>query len=206
MVVVHGEGKARLADVEHGGPGPLVSGLIAQGKAVLTIDAFLIGEHHAPGALTERVREGRFMDTFQPTDMGYRVQDVLTALAYLRSRRDMTGTVDLVGLGDGGVWCLFAGAIDGGVRNTLVDANGFDADNDAAWIARHYAPCIRSVGDIDTAAALLAPKRLAIWDAPDSFADGIRDRYAAIEPGALRIEREAPTVVAMLDALQGTPR
>ncbi|NIA15012.1 MAG: hypothetical protein GWP08_13145 [Nitrospiraceae bacterium] len=203
VLVVHGDGKAQLADVEHGGPGPLVSGLIAQGKAVLVIDAFLIGEHHAPGAVTKRVREGRFMDTFQPTDTGYRVQDVLTALAYLRSRRDMTGTIDVIGLGDGGVWCLLAGAIDGGVRKTLVDANGFDADDDAAWVARHYTPCIRSVGDIDTAAALLAPKGLAIWNAPESFIDGIRDRYAAIAPGALHIEPDPPTAAALLAAVQG---
>ena len=204
VVVVHGDGKAQLADVEHGGPGPLVSGLIGQGKAVLTVDAFLIGEHHTPGALTKRLQEGRFMDTFQPTDMGYRVQDVLTALAYLRSRRDMTGMIDLAGLGDGGVWCLLAAAIDGDVSKTLIDANGFDAGNDAAWVARQYAPCIRSVGDIDTAAALLAPKGLAVWNAPDSFIDGIRDRYAAIAPGALRIESDTPTVAALLDALQGT--
>lgn len=154
VLLVHGEGKAALADLAQGRPGPLVRTLIARGFAVLCIDTFLIGEHHAPAARTERLQIGRFMDTFQPTDMGYRVQDVLTASAFLQARGDLSGTVHFVGIDDGGVWCLLAGAIDQFVRTTVADLSGFDPEDDQAWVDRFYIPCIRAVGDVRTAAAL----------------------------------------------------
>lgn len=164
VLLVHGAGKAALADAEKGGPGPLVAGLISQGKAVLCIDVFLIGEHHAPDKITERVRVGRFMDTFQPTDTGYRVQDVVTALAFLRARRDLTGNIGLCGLREAGIWCLFAAAIDGKTGPVVVDLNRFPVDDDQAWIDTYYVPCIRSVGDVRTAAALIAPRPLVVMN------------------------------------------
>lgn len=165
VLVVHGEGKAALADQQRGGPGPLVAGLIAQGKAVLCIDAFLLGDHQSPLERTKRHVAGRFMDTFEPTDTGCRIQDVMTALAFLRARRDLTGRIDLVGIGDGGVWCLFASAMDGDVARTVVDLNGFDPEDDEAWVERFYIPCIRSIGDVRTAAALIAPRALSVFRA-----------------------------------------
>lgn len=162
VLVVHDEGKAALAEPSGQGPGALVAGLIAQGKAVLCIDAFLTGEYHSPQALTERHRVGKFMDTFQPTDTGYRVQDVLTATAFLKARRDLTGTVDIVGLGQAGVWALFASAIERAPDAvSIIDWNQFDPSNDQAWVDQYYVPCIRSVGDVKTALAQLDPARVA---------------------------------------------
>ena len=149
----------------HGGPGALVQSLIDAGKAVLCIDTFLTGEHHAPGKCTERMRVGDFMDTFQPTDTGCRVQDILTAMAFLRARRDLTEDIALAGLGDAGVWALLAAAIDGDLSRVLADFNGFNPDDDKQWVERHYIPCIRSVGDIQTALALTAPIPVTLMDA-----------------------------------------
>ncbi len=161
VLVVHGEGKAALADPSGLGTGPLVAGLIAQGKAVLCIDAFLTGEYHSPKALTERRRVGRFMDTFQPTDTGYRVQDVLTATAFLRARRDLTGSVDVIGLGQAGLWTLFASAIEKAPGSiNVIDWNQFDPTKDQAWLDQYYVPCIRSIGGVQTALAQLDPARL----------------------------------------------
>jgi len=191
VLVVHGQGKAALADLEHGAPGPLVAGLMAQGKAVMVIDAFLIGEHHAPQRRTRRATVGSFADTFQPTDTAYRVQDVLTALAYLRFRRDLSDTVDLVGLGEGGMWCLLASAVDGRTQRTIVDANRFDPDDDRAWVDTYYVPCIRSIGDVDTAAALIAPRSLVLYNAPPPFTDGIQAVYTAVEAATLVVQEES---------------
>lgn len=94
------------------------------------------------------------MDTFQPTDTGYRVQDVVTAAAFLRARRDLTGTITVAGLDGAGVWALFASAVDGSLDGTIADFGDFDATSDEAWVDRYYVPCIRSIGDIRTAAAL----------------------------------------------------
>ncbi len=165
VLLVHSDGKACFANKIHGGPGALVQSLIDAGKAVLCIDTFLTGEHHAPGKRMERMRVGDFMDTFQPTDTGYRVQDILTAMAFLRARRDLTENIALAGLGDAGVWALLAAAIDGDLSRVLVDFNGFNPDDDKQWVERHYIPCIRSVGDIQTALALIAPIPVTLMDA-----------------------------------------
>ncbi|MFP4502976.1 MAG: alpha/beta hydrolase family protein [Candidatus Hydrogenedentota bacterium] len=165
VAVVHGEGKAALADVAKGAPGALVSGLIAQGKAVLLIDAFLIGEHHAPAERTVRHSPGKYLHTFQPSNTAHRIQDVLTGIGWLRARRDMTGTVDSIGLADGGVWVLFASAIDRNVRTTVVDFNGFDPANDEAWEQKFFIPCVRAVGDVRTAAVLVHPRELVVANA-----------------------------------------
>lgn len=175
VLVVHGAGKAALANLEAGGPGPLVQGLIDQGKAVLCIDAFLLGEHHAPDKKTSRLQIGRFMDTFQPTVTGERIQDVLTALAFLRARRDLAPGPQLLGLEEAGLWCLFAGAIDSSVKSTVADLNRFPLDDDAAWVEQYYVPCLRAIGDIRSAAAMIRPDRklLLLNGGPDDSQYGI---------------------------------
>ncbi len=203
VLIVHGQGKAALADLAAGGPGPLVRGLIDAGKAVMAIDTFLVGEHHDPRALTERRRKGNFMDTFQPTNAACRVQDVLTALAYLRFRRDLTDTVSLVGLGQAGLWCLLAGAVDTGVGRAFVDIQGFDANDDAAWVASYYVPCIRSIGDVNTAGALTAPRPLWIANTRDIFnTAGMQAVYSAAGADTFRVSAGMARVDALLAFLR----
>lgn len=156
VLLVHGGGKAALADPA-GGPGARVRELIAAGKAVLLIDAYLTGEHHSPYAET-KAQEGAFHDTFLRTTTAERIQDVLTVLAFLRARRDTTDRIGVEGIGDGGVWCLFAAAIDGNVARVVVDAAGFDAEDDAAWAARFYLPGVRAVGGLDAPLRLLGDR------------------------------------------------
>ncbi|MCP4639942.1 MAG: hypothetical protein GY851_05905 [bacterium] len=156
-VVVHEQGKAALADLEHSAPGPLVRGLLDKGMAVVAIDPFLTGEHHAPGKRARRIKKN-FPDTFVPTTTACRVQDVLTAAAFAKKSAWSTGNVVVAGVGDAGLWCLLAAALDDDMGRVLVDANGFDPDDDTAWVARHQVPCIRGIGDVATAAALIAPR------------------------------------------------
>jgi hypothetical protein len=168
VIVVHGGGKRGLLDADTGKPGPLISGLVGQGKAVLAIDAFLLGEHGLPdaGFVREKPRVGAFsfLDTFQPTDTANRVQDVLTSAAFLRARRDLTGNVKVCGLYGGGLWCLLAAAVDPGIGAVAADMDAFPLDDDAAWVKDNYLPCIRSVGDVRTAAAMIAPRSVALWN------------------------------------------
>ena len=168
VLVVHGEGKAALADFQTGGPGTLIRGLLAKGKAVMTIDTFLKGEYQGAFGHVKRTVVGTFSDTFEPTDTACRIQDVVTALSYLRTRRDLTGVSTLIGLGDGGLWSLFASAIDGQVPNTLVDMNQIDLDDDQVWVNQFYIPGIRALGDVKTASVLIAPRTLRIWNAKAS--------------------------------------
>ncbi len=162
VLLVSGKGKVSYIDASTGAPGPLVASLIGAGKAVLCIDPFLVGEQAGVLKQTKRMRVGGFMDTFQPTDTGYRVQDVITAAAFLRARRDLSNTLDVVGQDEAGVWVLLASAVDGAFATTIADLSNFDRHDDDAWVKRYYVPCIRSVGDVATAAGLIAPHTLYI--------------------------------------------
>lgn len=87
--------------------------------------------------------------------------------------------VDLIGLGRSGIDCLFARAFAGVGGSTIIDADRFDA-GDQAFADRLFVPGIRRVGDIRTAAALIAPGRLTIHNAAKGFpADWIKRAYAA---------------------------
>ena len=183
VLLVHGQGKAALADPAGHGPGPLVEGLISRGKAVLLIDAFLTGEASSPFAAAERYTEGGFMDTFQPTDTGYRVQDILTARAFLRARRDITPRIHVAGLGDAGLWALFAEAIERPSQGkTLIDWNGFNEEDDDAWVAQYYVPCIRSVGDVKLALAGMDPARVSVMNTQGAAAPKVLGPAAHVDP------------------------
>ncbi len=153
VLLAHGRGKDALLDPATGGPGELAAALLKEGVAVLCADLFL------QGGDPPKVRKetGKFMDTFEPTDTAERVQDLLTAAAFLRGPAGLE-VAALAGLKDAGLWCLLAAAMDPAVGRVFADLNGLDLDDDNAWAARHYIPCIRSVGDVRTALALVAPR------------------------------------------------
>ncbi|MCX5772326.1 MAG: hypothetical protein NTZ09_18920 [Candidatus Hydrogenedentes bacterium] len=145
------------------------------------IDAFLIGEHNSPLTGPRPRATGTFPDTFEPTDTACRIQDVITSIEYLRTRRDLSGNTRLIGLGAGGMWCLFAAAVDDHVQRLAMDANRFSNQDDAAWAGEYYVPSIRSLGDVVTAAALVAPRPLIISNTGDAFATGdVESVYAAV--------------------------
>ena len=48
------------------------------------------------------------------------------------------------------------------MTKTYADLGGFDPESDQAWVEQHYIPCIRSVGDVKTASALIAPAPLFV--------------------------------------------
>ncbi|MCC6144321.1 MAG: hypothetical protein IT368_10990, partial [Candidatus Hydrogenedentes bacterium] len=184
VLLLDDDGKAAFTTSEEGAPGPLAEELMAAGKAVLAIDPFIMGETRQ-----NRFKVGTFMDTFQPTDFGYQVQDVLTALAFLRSRRDLTGDIAIVGLGSTGVTAILASAIDGEAPITVADMDGFDFNSDAQWVDRYYTPCIRSIGGLPAAAVQIATRDLYIANspAPLPFANAIEtldtDSLAALLAG-----------------------
>src|SRR5438477_5322879 len=83
---------------------PVVENLIRAGKSVLLVTAFQTGYAVAP-----RNRSEQHFLTFNRSDDANRVQDILTALAYLKQQ----GATDLrvIGLGKASVWVLFAAAV-----------------------------------------------------------------------------------------------
>jgi dienelactone hydrolase len=76
----------------------------AAGRPVLFIDAFQTGTAVAP-----RDRGVRNFLTFNASDDQCRVQDILTALAYLH--RDHPESIELIGMKKAGIWAQFAAAV-----------------------------------------------------------------------------------------------
>lgn len=193
-LVVSDKGRAALINESKGSAGGLVNGLLANGQRVLAIDCFLTGE-----AAGERKRDIKYFTTYNRTDLAERVQDILTAIVYLRARPDVT-RINVVGVGDAGLWCLLACGLTERLGRVAVDTARFDSSSDQVFIDRLFCPCLRAAGDFATAAACIAPTALLIHNTGDKFAtDGIRQVYKA--EGAtdkLRVssDRKAPLGIA----------
>lgn len=183
VLVVHAAGKNAL--MVNGKPGPLLSGLLRNGHEVLAIDCFNTGEHIGPPESADRLTRYKFFDTYNRTDTANRVQDILTALAYLQGRPK----VNLIGIGDAGPWCLLARAFAPGVDRTVIDASGLDTADDNAFMKKLYVPCLRRAGDFRTAAALIAPGKLFIHNTRGRFqTDWTESVYRAADvPSALSV-------------------
>ena len=115
----------------------------------------------------------------------------MTALAYLKSQASVS-TLNLIGLGEAGLWCLLAAGFTD-VEHTVVDANQFDSGNDATYLHTLPIPSIRRVGDFRTAGTLVAPRHLLIHNTNNTFqTDWIADVYRAVGAAdRLRVEAEA---------------
>ena len=104
-------------------------------------------------AVAKRDRSAEYFLTFNRTDDQNRVQDILTALAYMKQE----GAKDLrvVATGKAAVWALFAAAV-AGIPITL-DANpeGF-AGEDQDFLDRFFVPGIQRAGGLEAARRVLA--------------------------------------------------
>ncbi len=119
---------------------------------VLLIDAFQTGAAVAP-----RPERAQYFLTFNKSDDANRVQDILTAIAYVRQQGRTQ--VRLVGLGRAGIWCVFAAAVAPlpiPVRTDLAQFTGTDDD----FIRAFFVPGIQRAG------GLAAARRLVQLEAP----------------------------------------
>ena len=119
----------------------------------------------------------RHFDTYNHTEAGQRVTDIVIAL------RRSPGAV-LVAGGDAAIPALLASAIVP-VRRAIVDVDGFDASDDAAFLDRAYIPGLRRAGDLQTAASM-ARGEVIVHDARDGFrVTGVRLQRDALAPDAI---------------------
>ena len=161
-LIVHPEGTAWVMSSAESLDG-FVRALLNRGGAVMGIDAFQTGR----AKMTSR-RSKRFFTTFNRTDNANRVQDILTALTYLRTTLN-SQQVNLVGMGSAGVWTLFAAAFAEGPLDLVADLDGFVADSDEEFERKFFIPGLRKAGDFRAAAVLLPPGRTLLYHAAPSF-------------------------------------
>ncbi len=128
-------------------PGPLVENLVRDGNAVLLLDCFLTGVAADP--VTAKAREvpfGVYFDTYNRTNLQERVQDLVTAISFIKHHFGVP--VVLSGSGSAGLWALLAAPAANG---TAVDVNHFDLNNNAGLVTDDmYVPCLRHFGDFRT--------------------------------------------------------
>jgi dienelactone hydrolase len=123
---------------------PEVARLLASGRAVLAIDAFQTGSAVAP-----RDRSVSMFLTFNKSDDANRVQDILTALAWLN-----TPGASLIGLGKAAVWCTFAAAVAPQPVDLQADLGAF-AGSDEDYIKEFFVPGIERAGGLQAARTLI---------------------------------------------------
>jgi dienelactone hydrolase len=121
--------------------------LAQAGRGVLLIDAFQAGTAVAPRDQSER----HFL-AFNKTDDANRVQDILTALAFLN--RDH---VRLIGHGKAAVWCLFAAAVSERPVDLAADVSGFSGSDDD-FIHQFFVPGIQRAGGLRAAKLAVAAR------------------------------------------------
>ena len=122
---------------------PEVARLLASGRAVLMIDAFQTGSAVAP-----RDRSVKMFLTFNKSDDANRVQDILTALAWLN-----TPKTRLAGRGKAAVWCLFAAAVSHQPVDLQADLGQFTG-SDEDYAASFFVPGIQRAGGLRAAREL----------------------------------------------------
>lgn len=135
---------------------PAIRQLCQIGQTVLAIDALGVGEHGPAPASGDR-----FFTTYNRTLLAEQVQDVLTALAFLRGQPGIH-RVNLLGEGAMGPVGLLARAMDPDVARAAIDADGFEYAADCDEPADRALPGILRFGGLRAAAALAAPGPLLL--------------------------------------------
>jgi hypothetical protein len=141
-VVVHPDG-AQAARRD-----PAVAELLKAKRPVLLIDTFQTGSAVAP-----RDRSYAIFLGFNQSDDACRVQDILTALAFVHQK--FSGPIDLVGLGKAGVWSEFAAAVAPIPVKLHVDAGWFHGSDDE-FLKDFNVPGIQRAGGLGAADRLTA--------------------------------------------------
>lgn len=199
VMVVHGDGLKVLVDIESGYCSSLVKKLVTSGRRVLAVGCFATDGRGNEENLLNRELGTQFFQTYNKTIAMERIQDVLTALAYLRHVAG-SDPIDLLGLKAAGIWCLMATAVDRNISNTVIDIDGFDPDSSQDWNERMFIPLIRRAGGIETAVGLVAPERLFLYNVSnDLLGDRLSKFYRASGSSEhLQIQRDSPTDEAII--------
>ncbi len=132
----------------------LVAKLEEQGRAVLLIDAFQTGD-----AIAARDRSATHFLGFNLSDDANRVQDIVTALAFLyqeAGRKGQLGNepIELIGIDRAALWCLFAAAVTPVPVKLDGMAEPFQG-SDQEFLPELFIPGIQRQGGVETARKLI---------------------------------------------------
>lgn len=142
----------------------LLKSLLKKGHLVMSLDCFNTGK---ATDMTDS-SSSKFFTTYNRTPAALRIQDILTGLAYLKNRKDVS-VINLVGLEEAGLWCLLARSLAPRLNTTVVDVAQFPNHIDQAYLNKLFIPLIRRAGEFKTALTLSPTTRLLIHNTGNKF-------------------------------------
>ncbi len=143
-----------------------------------------------------------FIATYNRLNDAQRVQDVLTAIAYLNKIKG-AAKLNVIGLKEGGLYALLARGFASGIDQMVVDAAQFDNNNDEDFLQRLAIPGLRRAGDFTTAAALAPLTPLLLHNTSTRFqAKSLTEVFGALgKAESLQVKAEKLTDIAVVEWL-----
>lgn len=132
----------------------LAKEVMASGRPLLTIDPFQANRGRA-----DQLRFDKYFYSYNRSDDAERVQDILTALAFLKQHAK--GKPEVIGMGNAGIWALFAAAVAPVEASVIADIHGFSG-SDEDFCDRFFVPGIQRAGGLNAAMRLVNHLRAAI--------------------------------------------
>ncbi len=166
VLFVDDRGKSHLFGTD-GKPTAAVRQLLAAGFGVASADVFQTGEFvEEPGKNPRPEFKDKFLGypfCYNRPLLSNRVHDILTVLAAMRKRPEIT-TIHLIGTGDSaGTWALLARSLAGDlVAKTVVDVNGFGFSKITDTTDPQLLAGSLKYGGLGGLAALAAPAQLVV--------------------------------------------
>ncbi len=176
-LLVHPGGKQVVAEEQMA----LVQQLLRKGQAVLAIDVFNSGEHTSSRIVRDTAT--KYFTTFNRTDAQERIQDILTAAAFLRDYSNVT----VYGLQEAGAWAMMAAAVCSDVDELVIDGMNGALDRESFLLQNAFMPGLARYGDVQMAAALYAPKPLHLFNAPAGSLTDTMNRIFQLYAGPARL-------------------
>ena len=191
ILVVHPAGSAAALRT------PTVARTVRSGRPILILDAF--AEH---GARAQKLRFDGYFLSYNRSVYAERVQDILTAAAYLKGQAG--GRLEMIGLGDAGVWCVFAAAVAPVPIDLVADLNGFGG-SDQDFRDHFFVPGIQRAGGLSAALRLDGHVR-TILPAPEEI--GETEGFAppaALQPDSRQLSPLDQLLVTLQRLQQSAP-
>ena len=141
-----------------------VASMARSGRPVLILDGFA-----GSAARRRKLESDDYFLSYNHSIHAERVQDILTASAYLKGQGG--GKLEVLGLGDAGVWCVFAAAISPVPIDVVADLNGFGG-SDQDFHDRFFVPGIQRAGGLSTALRLVRQVRTILTASGEAGAGG----------------------------------
>ncbi len=147
-----------------------------------------------------------FIATYNRLNDAQRVQDVLTALAYLNKIKG-AARLNVIGLKEGGLYALLARGFASGIDQMVVDTAQFDNNNDEEFLKRLAIPGLRRAGDVTTAAVIAPLTPLLLHNTGKGFQTGkLTEVFGAFgKAESLQVKSEKISDTAIVEWLTPAP-